>query len=181
MLFNNKKAKSGDYLILNGWMIAIVIIVVSLMFFAGVFDFLKYAAEKCEFGDGIRCVEFAAETNDTRKVSNGDEKDMIIFEIENLLEEDIKNMSIVLPGCGQKEIQEIEINSGSNKTYIAYGCKGLEPKGLFQSKMEIRYKTGNVAHRTDGFLKVYVSSPAPESYRAKAGKSVAKWIRENVG
>jgi len=182
---NKKSQSTSNYLIINGWIAVILVLVLMGLYVFGIFDFFKYSAERCDLGDGFNCAQFRAETDEASKPSNGDVNDMVIIEIENELETTAHNLSIIVLDCRQESMFYETIPSKTKKTYIIKMCKGLKPKNVLQSDLEIRYKTIEpnleINHFSKGHIYTHVISPAPEKLHERMGRSIAKWMRENVG
>ena len=185
MKLKKRSQSASNYLLINGWILLLILLTVVALYTFGIFDFFKYASEKCELGDGLHCQDFIAEINEATGESDGDTEDKVIFEIENKLDTEIYNLSINVPDCKPIYPQKENISPGGEKTYIITHCKSLKPKGKLKTEIKIRYNTKlnseTVNHLSNGYIFTHVISPAPVRYHEKAGRSIADWIEQNIG
>lgn len=173
-----------NFWLLNGWLLALLILVVFMLHFVGVLEAFHHAKVECDLGDGFFCLETYIYTPQTKSESTGNHSDKISFFILNTMDRDVYNFSISLPNCYGLNQQEI-VKKNELITYNATNCLKLIPDGFFRSEVIIRYDVIQNQKKFDiiskGYISNYVNSPKKESIDQTISRKVGDWVKNNVG
>lgn len=174
----------NDFWLMNGWIIALVLLILIMSYFLGFFDALRHARIECNLGEALSCQDSYIYTARTSGTSTGAENDEIVLFVSNKLNEPIYNLTIRSPNCFSDEIIEfLEIDEEIN--YRMKNCKDLVVNGFLRSEIIIRYSVMQndkfFRISSKGYISNYVNSPERERTLTTLNRSVSDWIRTNVG
>ena len=176
--------KDKNFWLLNGWIIAALLLTVFMLNSLGLLETVKYSKVDCYLGDGIDCLETYIYTESVIGKSNGSKKDEIVFFFTNNLDTEINNFSIFLPNCIESE----KINTINPNTTINYNvtkCSKLDANGFFKSELIIKYdivqNNKSFSMLSTGYISNYVYSPKMERIDKTAKRNIFSWINKNIG
>ncbi len=174
----------NNFWMLNGWLVALLILIVFMMHFMGFLDAFKHAKVDCALGDGLDCLETYVYTENSIGISSGKTDDVVVFFVNNNMNQNLYNLSISLPNClGINKVDSLLSNESVG--YNATNCVDLKVGGFYRSEVIVRYdviqkkKSFNVISR--GYISNFVNSPKIERIDKQVNKGYLEWIKYNVG
>jgi hypothetical protein len=171
-----------DYMVVKGWIFVLIVILLILMYFFGIFDVLSESSSKCSLGDGFSC-KSSFFTNDSSYFSDGDINDYILLSIRNTLGEDITAFSVESKNC--KAVNQVSIKNNETISYVLNGCEKMKGRSHFTEYLILKYTTGNndvsVQHLQYGYARGLVEAPMPEQPIDILKEKIKDWMRVNVG
>jgi hypothetical protein len=176
--------EKNDFWLVNGWIIALIFLILIMSYFLGFFEAFKHARIECSLGEAFECEDTYVYTGKTSGISTGAENDEIILFSKNVLNEPIYNLSILSPNCYSNIIiEDLDINEKFN--YRMQNCANLTVNGFLRSELILRYSViqnnKTFAISSKGYISNYVNSPEREKTITSLNRSVSDWIRNNVG
>ena len=180
-----------QYVMINGWMFLLLIIVLVVMNQIGFFDSIINPQPKCVLGDGFTCLLVASYIDDNNE-SDGSVNDTVTILFRNELSDNMYGLKINASGCEGEhrgKANDTEVVPGETAEYIVYKCKGINPKRMFDSSLVIYYETmfeGKfISHLAKGYITSYVGYPdMDETFSDKFEQdknAIKNFFRRHIG